>query len=86
MGWGGYPQQLLGDRTPIPARPMALADVYDALISHRVYKEAWSEEKVYEEIRHLAGTKFDPELVDIFFEVLPNIKSIASKYPDQESN
>jgi len=77
---------LKGEEIPLFGRIVALADVYDALISHRVYKEAWSEEKVYEEIRHLAGTKFDPELVDIFFEVLPNIKSIASKYPDQESN
>jgi HD-GYP domain-containing protein (c-di-GMP phosphodiesterase class II) len=77
---------LKGEEIPLFGRIVALADVYDALISHRVYKEAWSEEKVYEEIRNLAGTKFDPELVDIFFEVLPNIKSVASKYPDQESN
>ncbi|MBP7495843.1 MAG: HD domain-containing protein [Spirochaetales bacterium] len=77
---------LKGEEIPLFGRIVALADVYDALISHRVYKEAWSEEKVYKEIRTLAGTKFDPELVDIFFEVLPNIKSVASKYPDQESN
>lgn len=80
------PRGLQGEEIPLFGRIVSIADVYDALVSHRVYKEAWTEEQVLEEIRKLSGTKFDPELVEIFFEVLPNIKAIASKYPDPESN
>jgi len=80
------PRGLKGEEIPLFGRIVSIADVYDALVSHRVYKEAWTEEQVLEEIRKLSGTKFDPELVEIFFEVLPNIKAIASKYPDPESN
>lgn len=80
------PRGLKGEEIPLFGRIVAIADVYDALVSHRVYKEAWTEANVLEEIRKLSGTKFDPELVEIFFEVLPNIKAIASKYPDSESN
>ncbi len=69
---------------PLGGRIVALADVFDALSSHRVYKQAWSEQDVYDEIRRLAGTKFDPELVEIFFEILPNIKQIRALYPEQE--
>ena len=71
---------------PLFGRIVALADVYDALSCRRVYKAAWKEEDVYEEIRKLAGVKFDVELVEAFFEVLPNILTIASKYPDSEHN
>ena len=63
---------------------VALADVYDALISKRVYKPAWSEERTLEEIRKLSGTKFDPELVDVFFSVLPSIKTIAARYAEHD--
>lgn len=80
------PRGLKGEEIPLFGRIVSIADVYDALVSHRIYKEAWTEEKVLEEMRKLSGTKFDPELVEIFFEVLPNIKAIASKYPDSESN
>ncbi len=80
------PRGLKGEEIPLFGRIVSIADVYDALVSHRVYKEAWTEANVLEEIRKLSGTKFDPELVEIFFEVLPNIKAIASKYPDSESN
>ncbi|GAB4369365.1 MAG: HD domain-containing protein [Spirochaetales bacterium] len=80
------PKGLKGEEIPLFGRIVSIADVYDALVSHRIYKEAWTEEKVVEEMRKLSGTKFDPELVEIFFEVLPNIKAIASKYPDLESN
>jgi len=80
------PRGLKGEEIPLFGRIVSIADVYDALVSHRIYKEAWTEEQVLAEMRKLAGTKFDPELVEIFFEVLPNIKAIASKYPDSESN
>jgi HD-GYP domain-containing protein (c-di-GMP phosphodiesterase class II) len=71
-----------GEEIPLFGRIVALADVYDALRSVRVYKDAWTEDKVLEEMRSMKGTKFDPELLDIFFEVLPNINTIAVKYPD----
>ncbi len=73
-----------GEEIPLTGRIVALADVYDALCSKRVYKEPWTEDRVLDEILSLKGTKFDPELVDIFFEIFPNIKQVQSLYPEQE--
>ena len=66
----GYPEQLKGEDIPLEARIMALADVYDALISKRPYKEAFSKEKALEIIKDGTGTQFDPELASIFIEVV----------------
>jgi HD-GYP domain-containing protein (c-di-GMP phosphodiesterase class II) len=71
-----------GEEIPLVGRIVALADVFDALCSKRVYKDPWTEEQVLTEIRQLAGVKFDPELVDIFFEILPSIKQIQNLYPE----
>ena len=71
-----------GEEISVFGRIVAIADVYDALNSKRVYKEAWGEEDVLNEIRKLSGTKFDPEFVDIFFEVIDILNSIRSKYPE----
>ena len=73
---------LKGEEIPLYARIVSLADVFDALSCQRVYKEAWSEENVLEEIKKCKGNKFDPELVDIFFEILPVLKQVQQKYPD----
>jgi hypothetical protein len=54
------------------------------LLSRRVYKEAWTEDNALEEIRSLGGVKFDPELVEIFFEVLPSIRQITERYEREE--
>ncbi|MDR3145382.1 MAG: HD domain-containing protein [Treponema sp.] len=81
----GKPLGLRGEEIPLTGRIVAIADVFDALCSRRVYKEPWNEEQVLEEIHSLSGTKFDPELVDIFFQILPGIKQIRSLYPEQES-
>jgi len=78
----GKPQGKKGEDIPLHGRIVSLADVFDALCSKRVYKDPWSEEDVLNEIRNLAGTKFDPELVDIFFEILPSIKQIQKLYPE----
>ena len=78
------PKGLKGEEIPFFARIVALADVYDALSSKRVYKEAWTEDDVLNEIRRCRGTKFDPELVDIFFEIVPMLHHIQEKYPDSE--
>lgn len=80
----GNPRPRKGEEIPIYGRIVALADVYDALSSKRVYKEAWDENDVLNEIKSAAGTKFDPELVDIFFECHDFLKSIRLRYPDSE--
>jgi len=81
-GEDGKPIGKKGEEIPISGRIVSLADVFDALCSKRVYKDPWAEEDVLLEIRKLSGTKFDPELVDIFFEILPHIKQIQQLYPD----
>lgn len=78
----GNPAVLKGEQISIFGRIVALADVFDALSSRRVYKEAWNEKDVFEEIKKLKGTKFDPELVDIFFDILDVLQSIQARYPD----
>jgi HD-GYP domain-containing protein (c-di-GMP phosphodiesterase class II) len=77
------PTPLKGEEIPIYGRITALADVYDALSSKRVYKDAWKIEDVLKEIRNLSGKKFDPELVDVFFDSLELIESIRHRYPDE---
>ena len=64
-------------------RLVAIADVYDALCSKRVYKEAWDEAEALEMIREERGRQFDPEMVDAFFSCLDMIHSIRERYPDQ---
>jgi putative two-component system response regulator len=64
----GYPQGLAGDAIPISARLMALADVYDALISRRVYKEGMPHEKAVQIIAASKGSHFDPDMVDVFLD------------------
>lgn len=76
----GKPVGKRGEDIPIFGRIVSIADVYDALLSKRVYKEAWTEDDALEEIRRLSGTKFDPELIEIFFEILPSINTITEKY------
>ena len=58
----GYPDRLVGDDIPIEARIMALADVFDALVSKRCYKEAFSYDKAFTIIEESLGSHFDPEL------------------------
>jgi response regulator RpfG family c-di-GMP phosphodiesterase len=80
----GKPLGKKGEEIPLTGRIVALADVYDALCSRRVYKEPWTEEDVLEEMHKMKGTKFDPELTDVFFEVLSNIKRVRMLYPETE--
>lgn len=78
----GKPLGRKGEEIPLGGRIVAIADVYDALCSRRVYKEPWTENDVLDELHKLAGSKFDPELIDCFFEVLPNIKQTQNQYPE----
>lgn len=80
----GKAMGLKGLEIPIAGRIVALADVYDALSCKRVYKEPWTEDKVLDEIRNLRGTKFDAEVVDAFFEILPTIQAIRDRFPDTD--
>ena len=74
----------IGEEIPLFGRIVAIADVYDALRSKRVYKKAWVEENVLEELRRLSGTKFDPQLIDIFFDVYERLQNITDQYIDKE--
>ena len=58
----GYPQGLAGDAIPLVGRLVMVADVFDALLSHRVYRSAWPAEQVLTYIREHAGQRFDPEI------------------------
>lgn len=62
----GYPDKLKADEIPLEARIMALADVFDALVSERCYKEAFSYDKAFSIIKEESGSHFDPTLVEIF--------------------
>jgi len=78
----GYPRGLAGDATPVSGRIMAVADVYDALISKRVYKPAFPHEKAVSIIREGSGTHFDPDVVDAFNQITEEFHQIADKYSD----
>ena len=71
-----------GDDIPLFARMVAIADVFDALSSHRAYKEAWAPERVEAEMRNESGKAFDPELIEIFFERLDRIRAARARYPE----
>ncbi|MEM9915801.1 MAG: HD domain-containing phosphohydrolase [Planctomycetota bacterium] len=66
----GYPDGLAGDEIPLPARIVHVVDVFDALASARVYKDAWPSDKARDAIRNGAGSQFDPAVVDAFLTCL----------------
>lgn len=74
----GYPRGLKGEEIPLAARLFAVVDVWDALTSNRSYRPAWSEEQVLAYIREQSGKHFDPQVVDLFFEVLHKSPSLPS--------
>ena len=78
----GNPRGKRGEEIPPFGRIVAIADVYDALASKRAYKEAWDEDRVLQTMRDGAGTHFDPEMIQAFFDSLDVIKSVASRYPE----
>ncbi|MCX7173050.1 MAG: two-component system response regulator [Proteobacteria bacterium] len=80
----GYPEGLSGDDIPISARLMALADVYDALISRRVYKEGMPHEKAAQIIVASKSSHFDPDIVDAFVDIQEEFKTIAKCYADTD--
>ena len=80
----GYPEGLAGDDIPISARLMAVADVYDALISRRVYKDGMSHEAAVAIIVEGRGKHFDPDMVDAFLLIQDQFIDIARRYADTD--
>ncbi len=81
----GYPKGLKGEAIPLSARLMAVADVYDALISKRCYKEAFSHEDATGFIESQVGRKFDPVIVEAFRQVADRFATIAATFKDNDS-
>ncbi|MER2490466.1 HD-GYP domain-containing protein [Catenovulum sediminis] len=80
----GYPYGLKGEEIPLPGRIVAIADVFDALTSERPYKKEWSIEDSVQQIYQGSGTHFDPHLINIFREVLPDILDIKEQYAESK--
>lgn len=78
----GYPEGLCAEDIPVAARLMAVADVYDALVSRRVYKPAMPHERALEIIREGRGTHFDPDVVDAFCRIEHEVKKVAARLAD----
>lgn len=78
----GYPQGLSGEAIPIEGRLAAIADVFDALTSERPYKKAWPVSDAVALIQEQAGKHFDPQLVPVFMDQLPNILEIKERFID----
>jgi putative two-component system response regulator len=78
----GYPEKLAGERIPISARLMALADVYDALVSTRPYKKAMTHEQATKIIAEGRNSHFDPDILDAFLELQNKFREIAAQYQD----
>ncbi|MBQ5534639.1 MAG: diguanylate cyclase, partial [Lachnospiraceae bacterium] len=76
----GYPEGIHGEVIPLSARIMAVADVFDALTSPRVYKPAFPLEKALAILEEGKGTQFDPKCVEVFMDSLPEVKVILKKY------
>lgn len=81
----GYPRGIAGDDIPISGRLMAVADVYDALISKRVYKPAFTHEKAVEIIAKDSGTHFDPDMGEAFLAIQEEFKAIATELADVDA-
>ena len=82
----GYPNQLKGENIHIYGRITALADVFDALGSARVYKPAWDDERIFSMFKEERGEHFDPKLMDIFFEHLDEFLQIRDSMKDVGEN
>jgi len=80
----GYPLGLSGERIPVAARLMAVADMYDSLITQRIYKTARSHAQAVEILRAGKGTDFDPDIIDAFLALQDEFQAIAQRFADAE--
>jgi response regulator RpfG family c-di-GMP phosphodiesterase len=83
---GGGAKGKQRDEIPLFGRIVAVADVYDALSSKRIYKDAWDEASVLEALEQGAGRHFDPELIEIFIKKLDNMRAIQERYKDEKNS
>lgn len=79
----GYPEHLAGDAIPIPGRLMALADVYDAVVSARTYRVRMKHENAVRILRENAGSQFDPDIVEAFQGISGEFQQIAGQFEDK---
>jgi len=79
----GYPRKLKGEDIHIYGRITAVADVFDALGSDRVYKKAWSDDRIFQLFKEERGQHFEPQLVDIFFDNLNKFLDIREQFKDE---
>jgi len=82
----GYPQQLAGEAIPLCARIVAVADVYDAMVSNKVYKAGMSHAQAVEKIAAERAAQFDPQVVDAFVACAAEIEQVARRYADTEDD
>lgn len=82
----GYPRALAGTDIPVSARIIALADVYDALITSKVYKDGVPHDKAVQIIFSERGAHFDPDMVDAFVEIQDSFAEIAKRYADTDAD
>lgn len=80
----GYPNGLSGEEIPVEGRISAICDVFDALTSERPYKEAWPMNSAIEYLKAHSGTHFDPGLLEMFIEMIPDVVALRAQYPDDE--
>lgn len=78
----GYPCALAGEKIPLTGRVVAIADVFDALTTERPYKKAWPIDKAVDFLQEQKGKHFEPTLVDLFIEILPDILAIREQYAE----
>ncbi len=81
----GYPEGLVGEAIPQAGRIAALADAFDALTSERPYKKPWTIEDTVELIKENSGKHFDPQLVEVFLQELPEILAIRERFSEPDS-
>jgi putative two-component system response regulator len=81
----GYPNGFSGNDIPLSGRLMAIIDVYDALVSERVYKLAFTHEVALDILAKDRNTHFDPVIVDAFFDIEKNIREIKDRFFQQRT-
>ena len=80
----GYPRRLAQEEIPQAGRVAAVADVFDALTHDRVYRRAYSVEEAVRRLRRDSGKRFDPDVVEAFMEILPDVEQVQRLYPDEK--
>ena len=82
----GYPEHRVGEAIPLCARIVAVADVYDAMVSNKVYKSGMSHAQAVEHIAAERGAQFDPVVVDAFMSCAADIEQVARRHADTEED